>query len=250
MSDATTTDVYEVTMAMSYPRENMTGPATFSLLVRDLPADRGFLVAAGLEPVPDYLSGFRIGRDDIDAFASALHRPLRDLEPLRGLEFTRSAGRLPGRPARCHGRFRRYQRRGRRHCRGHTCRRHDGPLLRGSVPDGGRGVPRLRTVPPGGAGASWCGQGSDRRRSHRRRARRPWRDQGEGTHRRGPAEHPPHRAVRLPHQSAAERRYGSGTSSSFAPSSLRAAFAVVAVSALRVPRAGLMRIPPEWTGRR
>ncbi|MFI9612910.1 dsRBD fold-containing protein [Streptomyces sp. NPDC052023] len=45
MTDATTTDLYEVTMAMSYLREGMTGPATFSLFVRDLPPERGFLDA-------------------------------------------------------------------------------------------------------------------------------------------------------------------------------------------------------------
>ena len=55
MSDVTTTDLYEVTMAMSYLREGMTAPATFSLFVRDLPPERGFLVAAGLEPALDYL---------------------------------------------------------------------------------------------------------------------------------------------------------------------------------------------------
>ncbi len=37
MADVTTIDLYEVTMAMSYLRERMSGPATFSLFVRDLP---------------------------------------------------------------------------------------------------------------------------------------------------------------------------------------------------------------------
>jgi nicotinate phosphoribosyltransferase len=87
MSDVTTTDLYEVTMAMSYVREGMTGPATFSLFVRGLPPERGFLVAAGLESALDYLSGFRVGPEDVAAFASALHRPERDLSPLLGLEF-------------------------------------------------------------------------------------------------------------------------------------------------------------------
>ncbi|MFE1250236.1 nicotinate phosphoribosyltransferase [Streptomyces sp. NPDC058741] len=95
MSDATTTDLYEVTMAMSYVREGMTGSATFSLFVRDLPPERGFLVAAGLESALDYLSGLRVGPEDVDAFASALHRPPRDLEPLLGLEFTGSVRAVP-----------------------------------------------------------------------------------------------------------------------------------------------------------
>ncbi|MBD0422696.1 nicotinate phosphoribosyltransferase [Streptomyces sp. TRM S81-3] len=95
MSDATTTDLYEVTMAMSYLREGMTGPATFSLFVRDLPPERGFLVAAGLESALDYLSGLRVGPEDVDAFASALHRPRRDLEPLLDLEFTGEVRAVP-----------------------------------------------------------------------------------------------------------------------------------------------------------
>ncbi|MEU3253736.1 nicotinate phosphoribosyltransferase [Streptomyces sp. NPDC006997] len=95
MSDAATTDLYEVTMAMSYLREGMTGPATFSLFVRDLPPQRGFLVAAGLESALDYLSGLHVGPADVDAFASALHRPPRDLRPLLGLEFTGDVRAVP-----------------------------------------------------------------------------------------------------------------------------------------------------------
>ncbi|MEV6591382.1 nicotinate phosphoribosyltransferase [Streptomyces acidicola] len=95
MSDAATTDLYEVTMTMSYLREGRTGPATFSLFVRELPPDRGFLVAAGLESALDYLSGLRVGPEDVDAFASALHRPPRDLEPLLGLEFTGRVRAVP-----------------------------------------------------------------------------------------------------------------------------------------------------------
>ncbi|WP_055627349.1 nicotinate phosphoribosyltransferase [Streptomyces hirsutus] len=95
MSDATITDLYEVTMAMSYLREGMTRPATFSLFVREMPPDRGFLVAAGLESSLDFLSGFRVDAEDVDAFASALHRPPRDLAPLLGLEFTGQVRAVP-----------------------------------------------------------------------------------------------------------------------------------------------------------
>ncbi|XUM03036.1 nicotinate phosphoribosyltransferase [Streptomyces venezuelae ATCC 10712] len=87
MSQVTTTDLYEVTMALSYVREDMRGRATFSLFVRDLPPGRGFLVAAGLEPALDYLSRFRVGRSDVQDFAETLRRPVGDLEPLHGLSF-------------------------------------------------------------------------------------------------------------------------------------------------------------------
>ncbi|MFE2064359.1 nicotinate phosphoribosyltransferase [Streptomyces sp. NPDC059467] len=95
MSDVTTTDLYEVTMALSYLREDMRAPATFSLFVRELPPGRGFLVAAGLEPALDFLSRFRVERPDIEDFAAALNRPARDLEPLLGLSFTGEVRAVP-----------------------------------------------------------------------------------------------------------------------------------------------------------
>ncbi|MFI1518622.1 nicotinate phosphoribosyltransferase [Kitasatospora cineracea] len=87
MSEARITDLYEVTMAHSYLAEGMTAPATFSLFVRKLPPGRGFLVAAGLEPVLDHLARVRVGEDDVAAFAEVLRRPRRELEPLLGLGF-------------------------------------------------------------------------------------------------------------------------------------------------------------------
>lgn len=95
MSDVTTTDLYEVTMAMSYLREDMRGQATFSLFVRDLPPGRGFLVAAGLESALDFLAGYRVAPADVGTFAAALHRPRRELEPLLGLEFDGEVRAVP-----------------------------------------------------------------------------------------------------------------------------------------------------------
>ncbi|MFJ7068408.1 nicotinate phosphoribosyltransferase [Streptomyces sp. NPDC101115] len=95
MSEVTTTDLYEVTMALSYLREDMRAPATFSLFVRELPPGRGFLVAAGLEPALDLLSRFRVGRADVQEFADALRRPVEDLEPLRGLSFDGQVRAVP-----------------------------------------------------------------------------------------------------------------------------------------------------------
>ncbi|MER7467301.1 nicotinate phosphoribosyltransferase [Streptomyces sp. NPDC097981] len=87
MSEVTTTDLYEVTMAMSYLSEGMRAEATFSLFVRDLPPGRGFLVAAGLEPSLDYLARFEVTAEDARVFAEALHRPPVDLAPMVGLRF-------------------------------------------------------------------------------------------------------------------------------------------------------------------
>ncbi|MEU5982518.1 nicotinate phosphoribosyltransferase [Streptomyces sp. NPDC047434] len=95
MSEVTTTDLYEVTMALSYLREDMRGPATFSLFVRDLPPGRGFLVAAGLEPALDRLSRYRVGQADVEEFAAVLHRPVADLAPLQGLSFDGQVRAVP-----------------------------------------------------------------------------------------------------------------------------------------------------------
>ncbi|MEU2076330.1 nicotinate phosphoribosyltransferase [Streptomyces sp. NPDC013489] len=95
MSQVTSTDLYEVTMTLSYLREDMRAPATFSLFVRDLPPERGFLVAAGLEPALDYLARFLVGRSDVLEFAEALRRPVEDLEPLHGLSFDGEVRAVP-----------------------------------------------------------------------------------------------------------------------------------------------------------
>ncbi|MDF3301493.1 nicotinate phosphoribosyltransferase [Streptomyces tropicalis] len=95
MSDVTTTDLYEVTMALSYLREGMDRPATFSLFVRDLPDERGFLVSAGLEAALDFLEGFRVSPGDVRDFAAALGRPAADLGALEGLRFTGEVRAVP-----------------------------------------------------------------------------------------------------------------------------------------------------------
>ncbi|MGW0231509.1 nicotinate phosphoribosyltransferase [Actinopolymorpha singaporensis] len=60
------TDLYELNMAASYLRRGMSGPATFSLFVRALPPDRGFLVAAGLEDCLTALESFAFETEDLD----------------------------------------------------------------------------------------------------------------------------------------------------------------------------------------
>ena len=71
MSDAALfTDLYELTMAAAFLREGMHASATFSLFVRRLPPQRGFLVAAGLADVLDYLRGFRFSPDALDYLRS------------------------------------------------------------------------------------------------------------------------------------------------------------------------------------
>jgi nicotinate phosphoribosyltransferase len=65
MPGALLTDLYELNMAASYLKRGMDAPATFSLYVRNLPVERGFLVAAGLEACLSYLESFAFDDEDL-----------------------------------------------------------------------------------------------------------------------------------------------------------------------------------------
>jgi nicotinate phosphoribosyltransferase len=65
MPGALLTDLYELNMAASYLKRGMDAPATFSLYVRNLPVERGFLVAAGLEACLAYLESFAFDDEDL-----------------------------------------------------------------------------------------------------------------------------------------------------------------------------------------
>ena len=65
-SPALATDLYELTMAAAYFANHVTDNATFELFVRELPANRNYLVAAGLEQALDYLCALRFSAEDID----------------------------------------------------------------------------------------------------------------------------------------------------------------------------------------
>ncbi|HEY9440961.1 MAG TPA: nicotinate phosphoribosyltransferase [Streptomyces sp.] len=95
MSHVTTTDLYEATMALSYLDHGMTQDATFSLFVRDVPPERGFLVSAGLEAALDFLTGFRVSRADARDFGAALAGPPHAAESLVGLAFDGEVRAVP-----------------------------------------------------------------------------------------------------------------------------------------------------------
>ncbi len=64
MPTALSTDLYELTMAAGYVAGGH-GRATFDLYVRQLPFERSFLVAAGLEQVLAHLSALRFTQEEI-----------------------------------------------------------------------------------------------------------------------------------------------------------------------------------------
>src|SRR6516165_9465933 len=59
------TDTYELTMAQAYDAEGMNDTAVFELLFRNMPGDRNYFVAAGLDDVLAYLESFHVTDDDL-----------------------------------------------------------------------------------------------------------------------------------------------------------------------------------------
>ncbi|HEX6869538.1 MAG TPA: nicotinate phosphoribosyltransferase [Micromonosporaceae bacterium] len=89
------TDLYELRMAASYLRRGMVGPATFSLFVRHLPAQRGFLVAAGLAEALEFLDQFTIDDDELDYLIEAVGLDHRARSLLRGVRFSGDVWAVP-----------------------------------------------------------------------------------------------------------------------------------------------------------
>jgi nicotinate phosphoribosyltransferase len=94
MGRALLTDLYELNMAASYLRRGMNRPATFSLFIRHLPPERGFVVAAGLDGCLEFLEGLRFDDDDL-AYLATIGFADTDLEAFRGLRFTGDVWAVP-----------------------------------------------------------------------------------------------------------------------------------------------------------
>jgi nicotinate phosphoribosyltransferase len=86
MPGALLTDLYELNMAASYLKRGMEAPATFSLYVRNLPAERGFLVAAGLDACLSYLESFAFDEDEL-AYLATIGFESAALDAFRRLRF-------------------------------------------------------------------------------------------------------------------------------------------------------------------
>ncbi|GIT69514.1 MAG: hypothetical protein Ct9H300mP27_06180 [Chloroflexota bacterium] len=59
------TDLYELTMAQAYFEHDALSEATFSLVIRQNPANRGFMVCSGLSDVLEYLESPPFDNDDL-----------------------------------------------------------------------------------------------------------------------------------------------------------------------------------------
>jgi nicotinate phosphoribosyltransferase len=91
MDDSTSpllTDLYQLNMIQAYLDRGETKTAVFEFFVRKLPARRGFLMAAGLEPVLDFLEKLRFSPDDIEWLTAKRFFNPNLLEYLARLRFT------------------------------------------------------------------------------------------------------------------------------------------------------------------
>ena len=95
------TDFYELTMAQTLFQQGMVAEATFSLFIRQYPPNRGFMVAAGLEEVLDYLEAFHFSQPSLDYLRSTgifgddfLQYLKNDLGPFAGSVRAIPEGRL------------------------------------------------------------------------------------------------------------------------------------------------------------
>src|SRR5262249_32461928 len=94
-SSALLLDSYQLSMLQTYIDRGMNAPAVFEFYVRRLPADRNFLIAAGLEQVLDYLESLRFEDEDIEWLRSTgqYQEPL--LRFLRSFRFTGEVWAIP-----------------------------------------------------------------------------------------------------------------------------------------------------------
>ncbi|MFM0326513.1 nicotinate phosphoribosyltransferase [Caballeronia glebae] len=88
------TDLYELTMLQAYFDCGMNETATFELFIRSLPAQRNFLMAAGLDPVLDYLSNLEFTPGVLDLLGHTGRFSDRFLQSLESLRFSGSVHAL------------------------------------------------------------------------------------------------------------------------------------------------------------
>ncbi len=89
------TDLYQLTMAQAYFREQRMGEATFSLFIRSYPPNRGYFVAAGLTDVLEYLQALSFDADALDYLAEQRLFSEDFLHYLGDLRFTGTVWAIP-----------------------------------------------------------------------------------------------------------------------------------------------------------
>jgi len=89
------TDLYQLTMAEAYLYAGMEESAAFEFYVRDLPVNRGFLIASGLESVRRFLENLHFSSQDVAYLAQTGRFSKKLLDYLSRLRFTGDLYALP-----------------------------------------------------------------------------------------------------------------------------------------------------------
>jgi len=89
------TDLYQLNMMQAYLDHGDTQTAVFEFFVRKLPAQRGFLIAAGLERALDFLENLRFSAEEIDWLASTGRFEQRLLDQLADFRFGGDVHAMP-----------------------------------------------------------------------------------------------------------------------------------------------------------
>lgn len=82
------TDLYQLTMLQAFFDRGMDQRASFEFFVRKLPAQRNFLLAAGLDQVLQFLEGLRFSAGELDWLGGTGRFKPEFLESLKDLRFT------------------------------------------------------------------------------------------------------------------------------------------------------------------
>lgn len=88
-------DLYELTMAQTYWSSDHTGSATFSLVFRKYPENRGYYLTAGLAAVLNFLESFEFADEDIIALDNLNQFNRKFLRFLSGVRFTGQVRAMP-----------------------------------------------------------------------------------------------------------------------------------------------------------
>jgi nicotinate phosphoribosyltransferase len=89
------TDLYELSMLEAYAAHGMAETAVFELFVRKLPPERGFLMAAGLEQVLEFLEAMRFTVDELAWLRASGMFSAGFLDGLAALRFTGDLDAMP-----------------------------------------------------------------------------------------------------------------------------------------------------------
>ncbi len=89
------TDLYQLNMLQAYRDAGMTATAVFEFFVRKLPPTRGFLIAAGLEQVLEFLARARFRADELDWLRTSRRFSDDLLDELAGWRFSGDVHAFP-----------------------------------------------------------------------------------------------------------------------------------------------------------